>query len=33
MWQGDAPGTYDKAADEAANARIAALHDNTCQPN
>ena len=33
MWQGDAPGTYDKAADEAANAQIAALHDNTCQPN
>ena len=33
MWQGDAPGPYDKAADEAANAQIAALHDNTCQPN
>jgi hypothetical protein len=33
MWQGDAPGPYDQAADQAANAQIAALHDSQCAPN
>jgi hypothetical protein len=33
MWESDAPGPYDKAADLAANAQIAALGDRTCRPN
>jgi len=33
MWQGTAPGPYDKAADLAANAEIAQLGDPQCKPN
>jgi hypothetical protein len=33
MWQGDAPGPYDKAADAAANTEIKALNDPKCRPN
>lgn len=33
MWQGAAPGAYDKQADEQANAAIAALNDKQCKPN
>ena len=33
MWQGEAPGPFDKAADQAANAQIASLRDNVCKPN
>lgn len=33
MWQGVAPGPYDKAADELANAAILRLGDRTCKPN
>lgn len=33
MWQGDAPGPYDAAADADANARIAAMKDRLCRPN
>jgi len=32
-WQGAAPGPYDKAADETANAEIKALEDPSCKPN
>ena len=33
MWQGNAPGPYDKVADQTANAAIAALGDPKCKPN
>jgi hypothetical protein len=33
MWEGVPPGAYDKTADEAANAQIAAMNDNQCRPN
>jgi hypothetical protein len=33
MWQGNAPGPYDRSLDEAANEQIAALHDAKCRPN
>jgi hypothetical protein len=33
MWQGDAPGPYDKDADATANAAITALGDNQCKAN
>jgi hypothetical protein len=33
MWQGAAPGAYDKAADTEANAAIAKLNDPLCRPN
>jgi hypothetical protein len=33
MWQGDAPGAYDKAADATANDQIRAIGDPTCKPN
>ena len=33
MWQGVAPGAYDKDADTQANLAIAALHDASCRPN
>ncbi|HVU76442.1 MAG TPA: hypothetical protein VHC67_02580 [Gaiellaceae bacterium] len=33
MWQGSAPGPYDKAADQQANAEIRALGDRSCKPN
>jgi hypothetical protein len=33
MWQGDSPGTYDKAADLTANDAIAQLGDRQCRPN
>ncbi|HVV58685.1 MAG TPA: hypothetical protein VHC45_10000 [Gaiellaceae bacterium] len=33
MWQGNAPGPYDKAKDQAANAAITALGDPKCKPN
>jgi hypothetical protein len=33
MWEGTPPGPYDSAADAAANAQIADLHDNVCRPN
>jgi hypothetical protein len=33
MWQGAAPGAYDKAADAVANDAIAALHDAQCKAN
>jgi hypothetical protein len=32
-WEGPTPGPYDAAADQTANAQIAALHDKICQPN
>jgi hypothetical protein len=33
MWQGDAPGNYDPAADATANAALKALNDPNCRPN
>jgi hypothetical protein len=33
MWQGDAPGSYSKPADQVANEAIAALRDPQCRPN
>ena len=33
MWEGTPPGPYDKALDTTANAQIASLNDNQCQPN
>ena len=33
MWQGTAPGAYNKAADELANQAIAQLGDRQCKPN
>jgi hypothetical protein len=33
MWQGAAPGPYDKDADATANAAITALGDRQCKPN
>jgi hypothetical protein len=33
MWQGDAPGTYDKAADLVANDAISQLGDKQCRAN
>ena len=33
MWEGDAPGAYDKAADALANNAITALHDAQCKAN
>lgn len=33
MWEGKAPGPYDKAADAQANAALAALRDPKCKPN
>jgi hypothetical protein len=33
MWQGDAPGSYSKTADQVANEAIAALRDPQCRPN
>jgi hypothetical protein len=33
MWQGAAPGPYDKAADAAANDAIVQLGDPKCKPN
>jgi hypothetical protein len=33
MWQGAAPGPYDKAADALANQAIAQLGDRQCKPN
>ena len=33
MWEGAAPGAYDKAADEQANREIAALGDKQCRGN
>jgi hypothetical protein len=33
MWQGDAPGAYDKATDLVANQAIAALGDKQCKAN
>ena len=33
MWEGAAPGAYDKAADQAANAQISQLGDKVCRAN
>ncbi len=33
MWEGNAPGPYDAAADAIANQSIAALGDSRCKPN
>lgn len=33
MWQSEAPGPYNAAADAEANARIAAMKDRLCKPN
>ncbi len=33
MWQGTAPGAYDRGADALANEAIAALGDAQCRPN
>jgi hypothetical protein len=33
MWQGDAPGVYDKVADQALNAQITQLGDKQCRAN
>jgi hypothetical protein len=33
MWQGNAPGAYDRNADAEANARIRALGSRKCKPN
>jgi hypothetical protein len=33
MWQGDAPGAYDKVADQALNAQITQLGDKQCRAN
>ena len=33
MWQGEAPGAYDKAADGTANSALLALADPACKPN
>jgi hypothetical protein len=33
MWQGDAPGAYDRATDLVANSAIAQLGDAQCRPN
>lgn len=33
MWQGAAPGPYDRDADAEANLAIAAMHDSRCHPN
>ena len=33
MWQGEAPGTYDRGLDQEANAAIAGLGDTQCKPN
>jgi hypothetical protein len=33
MWEGLAPGPYDKQADEAANQEIAQLGDKQCRAN
>src|SRR5262245_13732091 len=33
MWQGDAPGDYDKAADAVANDQLRTLADPACKPN
>jgi hypothetical protein len=33
MWEGRAPGTYDRATDAERNLAIAGLHDSLCRPN
>jgi hypothetical protein len=33
MWQGQAPGAYDKATDAQRNLAISGLHDSLCRPN
>ena len=33
MWEGNPPGPYNQAADDAANVKIAALDDSLCKPN
>jgi hypothetical protein len=33
MWQGTAPGAFDKVADAAANEQLKSLGDPHCRPN